>query len=158
MKTRRLGQFDVSLVGLGCNNFGMRCDEKQTGVVVNAALDAGINFFDTADVYGATLSETYIGKALGKRRDEVILATKFGSKVTEVVGKEFKQIEDSGGGSRKWITRAVEDSLRRLGTDRIELYQMHAPDSNVPFEETLEALNELVKQGKVLEIGCSNYS
>lgn len=157
MKTRRLGRFDVSVVGLGCNNFGMRCDEKQTEAVVDAAIDSGINFFDTADVYGGTLSEQYLGKAIGSRRDDVILATKFGNRVTEMVGKEFKQIEDSGGGSLKWITRAVEDSLRRLSTDRIDLYQMHIPAGDVPIQETLEALTRLVKEGKVVEIGCSNF-
>src|SRR6185295_6903748 len=117
--------------------------------VVGAALDAGITLFDTADVYGGTLSEEYLGRALGSRRDEVIVATKFGSPIDE---------ERKGGASAAYIARAVEDSLRRLATDRIDLYQLHFPDANTPFEETLEALDELVRAGKVLEIGGSNFS
>jgi aryl-alcohol dehydrogenase-like predicted oxidoreductase len=158
MEMRKLGRFEVSLVGLGCNNFGMRIDEEQTRRVVDAALEQGVNFFDTADVYGATLSERFLGAALKGRRDEAIIATKFGNKLAEKVGDEVKPVEDSGGGSKRWITKAVEDSLTRLGTDRIDLYQFHFPAGDVPFEETLDALNGLVQQGKVLEIGCSNFS
>ncbi len=150
METRKLGQLDVSLVGLGCNNFGMRIDEAQTKAVVDASIDAGINFFDTADVYGGRgRSEEFLEKALGSRRDEVLIATKFGSPMSDD--------GQSQGGTRRWITQAVEDSLRRLGTDRIDLYQLHAPDNDTPQEETLEALNELVQAGKVREIGCSNF-
>lgn len=158
MEMRKLGQFEVSLVGIGCNNFGMRIDEDQTRRVVDAALEAEINLFDTADVYGATLSERFLGAALKGRRDDAVIATKFGNKLAEKVGDEVKPVEDSGGGSKRWITKAVEDSLTRLGTDRIDLYQFHFPAGDVPFEETLEALNGLVQQGKVLEIGCSNFS
>lgn len=150
MRMRKLGRFEVSLVGLGCNNFGRRCDEEQTAAVVAAALENGVNFFDTADVYGDGLSEEYLGKALGPRRDEAVVATKFGA--------PFGEDPEQRGGSPRWIARAVEESLKRLSTDRIDLYQMHVPDSDVPIEDTLEALNALVEEGKVLEIGCSNFS
>ena len=149
MDTRRLGQLEVTVVGLGCNNFGMRCDEEQTGAVVAAALDEGVNFFDTADSYGAGRSEEMLGTFLASRRDEVVIATKFGSPM----GGEGRQ-----GASARWVARAAEDSLRRLRTDRIDLYQLHRPDPEVPIEETLGALGELVRQGKVREIGCSNFS
>ncbi|HEY4397547.1 MAG TPA: aldo/keto reductase [Acidimicrobiia bacterium] len=150
MEMRKLGSLEVSLVGLGCNNFGMRIDEERSADVVHAALDAGINFFDTADVYGGTRSEQYLGRALGARRDEAVIATKF-------VGP----IDDDpshAGASARWIVEAVEGSLRRLGTDRIDLYQQHGPDPNVPIEETLTALDGLVRDGKVREIGNSNFS
>jgi len=150
METRKLGSLDVSVIGLGCNNFGMRCDEAQSAAVVNAAIDAGINFFDTADVYGGTRSETFLGKALGRRRDEVIIATKFASPVDSD--------PEHRGASARWIAQAVEDSLRRLGTDRIDLYQQHRPDDEVPLEETIEALDQLVRDGKVVELGNSNFS
>jgi len=147
METRNIGKLDASVVGLGCNNFGGRIDEAATKLVVDAALDAGITMFDTADIYGGTLSEEFLGRALGSRRDEAIVATKFGGKIDE---------EHAGGASAAYIARAVEDSLRRLGTDRIDLYQLHVPDEVTPFEETLEALDALVRAGKVLEIGGSN--
>ena len=151
METRKIGSLDVSIVGLGCNNFGMRIDEAQTKAVVDAAIDAGINFFDTADVYGGRgKSEEFLGKALGDRRDDVLIATKFGSPMSDDGASQ--------GGSPRWIKQAVEDSLRRLGTDRIDLYQHHFPDRDTPFDETLTALDELVKEGKVREIGCSNYA
>lgn len=152
MKVRRLGNsgLKVSVVGLGCNNFGMRIDADQTQKVVDAAIDAGITLFDTADIYGGTQSEVFLGQALGKRRHEIVLATKFGMRVG---GDPKKQ-----GGSRKWIMTAVEDSLRRLGTDYIDLYQHHQPDPDTPVEETLRALDDLVSQGKVRYIGNSNYS
>lgn len=150
METRKIGNLDVSIVGLGCNNFGMRIDEDRTKVVVDAAIEAGINFFDTADVYGMRgRSEEFLGKALGSRRDEVLIATKFGSPMADD--------GQSQGGSGRWIRQAVEDSLRRLGTDRIDLYQLHSPDANTPQEETLAALDELVRAGKLREIGCSNF-
>ena len=150
METRKIGGLDVSLVGLGCNNFGMRIDEAGTKAVVDACFDEGINFFDTADVYGGRgKSEEFLGKALGSRRDEVLIATKFGSPMSDD--------GQSQGGTARWITQAVEDSLRRLGTDRIDLYQLHGPDANTPQEETLTALDGLVKAGKVREIGCSNF-
>jgi aryl-alcohol dehydrogenase-like predicted oxidoreductase len=152
MKVRRLGNsgLKVSVVGLGCNNFGMRIDAAQTEVVVNAAIDAGVTLFDTADIYGGTKSEEFLGKALGKRRHEIVLATKFGMQI----GQDPKR----RGASRKWIMTAVEDSLRRLGTDYIDLYQHHQPDADTPVDETLRALDDLVTQGKVRYIGNSNYS
>ena len=148
METRSIGSLEVSVVGLGCNNFGRRLDAAQTAAVVDAALDAGINFFDTADVYGNGQSETFLGQALGQRRDAVVIATKFGN-----------PMEGQGrGASRAYIQQAVESSLHRLGTDYIDLYQMHRPDPDIPMVETLGALNELVQAGKVREIGCSNFS
>jgi aryl-alcohol dehydrogenase-like predicted oxidoreductase len=152
MKMRRLGTsgLKVSEVGLGCNNFGMRIDQKATQAVVDAAIEAGISFFDTADVYGGTKSEEFLGKALGKRRPDVILATKFGMRI----GDDPRRM----GGSRRWIMRAVEDSLTRLSTDWIDLYQFHSPDPDTPIDETLRALDDLVTQGKVRYIGNSNFS
>jgi len=149
METRSIGKLDVSVVGLGCNNFGGRIDESATRRVVDAALDAGITLFDTADIYGSTRSEEFLGRALRARRDDAVIATKFGGQIDE---------ERKGGASAAYIARAVEDSLRRLGTDRIDLYQLHFPDAATPFEETLGALDELVRTGKVLEIGGSNFS
>jgi aryl-alcohol dehydrogenase-like predicted oxidoreductase len=149
MRTRRIGQLEVSVVGLGCNNFGMRIDEAATRRVVDAALDAGITYLDTADVYGGTRSEEFLGRALGARRDEVVVATKFG-----MTGSPDGE---HSGGDPAWVRRAVEDSLGRLGTDRIDHYQLHRPDPDVPVAETLGALDELVRQGKVRELGCSNF-
>ena len=142
MKLRRIGSLSVSEIGLGCNNFGMRLDQAGTTKVVHNALDVGITFFDTAESYGP--SEEYLGKALGKRRRDVIIATKFGNRGT-------------GAGAAN-IARAVEDSLRRLNTDYIDLYQQHRPDPNTPIEQTLEALETLRQQGKVREVGCSNFT
>jgi aryl-alcohol dehydrogenase-like predicted oxidoreductase len=136
-------------VGLGCNNFGGRLDQERTTLVVNAALDAGINFFDTADVYGGTHSEELVGRALGARRSSVIVATKFGIPLDE---------QRKGGAHPDYIRRAVEDSLKRLGTDYIDLYQLHRPDPAVPIADTLGALEELVRAGKLREIGASNFS
>lgn len=151
MEKRKLGSLEVSVVGLGCNNFGMRIDADATKAVVDACLDAGVNFFDTADVYGGRgKSEEFLGKALGSRRDDVVIGTKFGSPMSDD--------GQSQGGSPRWIKQAVEDSLRRLGTDRIDLYQHHFPDRDTPFDDTLAALNDLVQEGKVREIGCSNYA
>jgi aryl-alcohol dehydrogenase-like predicted oxidoreductase len=152
MKLRRLGTsgLKVSEVGLGCNNFGMRIDDKATQAVVDAALDAGITFFDTADIYGGTKSEEFLGKALGKRRGDIVLATKLGMRIGDD--------ERRKGGSRRWIMRAVEDSLTRLGTDWIDLYQFHAPDPDTSIDETLRALDDLVTQGKVRYIGNSNFT
>jgi aryl-alcohol dehydrogenase-like predicted oxidoreductase len=150
MEMRKLGSLEVSLVGLGCNNFGMRIDEERSAAVVHAALDAGINVFDTADVYGGTRSEKFLGRALGSRRDEVIVATKFVAPIDDD--------PSHAGASARWVAEAVEGSLRRLGTDRIDLYQQHGPDPSVPIEETLTALDRLVRDGKVREIGSSNFS
>lgn len=161
MEFRQLGRsgLSVSVVGLGCNNLGRAgtATESQAGTdaVVNAALEAGITLFDVADVYGkeAGLSEERLGQALGKRREEVILATKFGMDMGGVNGADF-----SARGSRRYIVRAVEASLRRLNTDYIDLYQFHTPDPNTPIEETLSALDSLVSSGKVRYIGHSNRS
>ena len=148
MDHRSIGSLRVSLVGLGCNNFGMRIDAAATERVVNAALDAGINFFDTADIYGATKSEEFLGRALKGRRDHAIVATKFGMAV-----------DDRRKGARpEYVKQACDDSLRRLGIDHIDLYQLHQPDPSVPITETLGAMDGLVKAGKVREIGCSNFS
>src|ERR1700733_9960642 len=148
METRTIGSLKVSVVGLGCNNFGSRMGRKETAAVVDAALDAGINFFDTADIYGGTKSETYLGAALGARRDDIVLATKFGAPYE---GHE-------GGASAAYIRTAVEDSLTRLGTDRNDLYQQPVPDQKAPIAETIGVLGELVAEGKVREFGCSNFS
>jgi aryl-alcohol dehydrogenase-like predicted oxidoreductase len=148
MDFRSLGSLRVSVVGLGCNNFGMRIDETATRRVVDASLDAGINFFDTADIYGSTKSEEFLGRALAGRRANAIVATKFGMAV-----------DDQRKGARpEYVQRAAEDSLRRLRTDYIDLYQLHQPDPSVPIADTLGALNDLVTAGKVKEIGCSNFS
>jgi len=136
METRTIGSLKVSVVGLGCNNFGMRIGRKETDAVVGAALDAGITFFDTADIYGGTKSETYLGAALGSRRDEIVLATKFGGKYED----------HEGGGSASYVRTAVEDSLTRLGTDRIDLYQLHVPDPKTPVAETIGALVEMLEE------------
>ncbi|WP_434041893.1 MULTISPECIES: aldo/keto reductase [Sorangium] len=149
MEKRRIGSLEVSVVGIGCNNFGGRIDAQRTAAVVGAALDAGINFFDTADVYGGTRSEELLGRALGGRRSQVIIATKFGVPLDD---------ERKGGAKPAYIQRAVEDSLRRLGTDWIDLYQLHRPDPETPIGDTLEALDALVRAGKVREIGSSNFS
>jgi aryl-alcohol dehydrogenase-like predicted oxidoreductase len=152
MQTRKLGLSDleVPVVGLGCNNFGGRIDAEASRPVIDAALDAGVTFFDTADVYGNRGgSEEIIGRALEGRRDRVVLATKFGHDVG--LGNEPR-------GSRRYIRTAVEASLRRLRTDRIDLYQYHRPDGVTPLEETLGALEELVQEGKVRAIGSSNFT
>jgi aryl-alcohol dehydrogenase-like predicted oxidoreductase len=140
----------VSVAGLGCNNFGGRIDEDATRAVVTAALDAGITLFDTADIYGGHRSEELLGRALGSHRDDVVLATKFAMPMGEG--------PYSAGGSRRYVMRAAEASLRRLGTDHIDLYQMHAPDPTTPVEETLGALDDLVHQGKVRYLGNSNFT
>ena len=150
MDKRKIGDLEVTIIGIGCNNFGSRLDSASTNAVVHAAMEVGINFFDTADVYGDGVSEEYLGKALGSRREEVIIATKFGAQL----GDDPSQ----SGASPRWIEKAVEGSLRRLGTDYIDLYQVHKPDENTPTEDTLEALDHLISSGKVRQIGCSNYS
>ena len=152
MQLRKLAGLDVSAVGLGGNNFGGRMDLEATRRVVHKALDLGITFFDTADAYGNRGgSEDYLGRvlgALGDRRKDIVLATKFGLPMDET-GK-------LKGASRSYIIRAVEASLKRLRTDWIDLYQLHRPDPLTPIEETLRALDDLVRQGKVRRIGCSN--
>lgn len=160
METRALGHsgLEVSVVGLGCNNLGrtgtVTAEQDGADAVVAAALDAGVTLFDTADIYGAEygLSERMLGAALRGRRDEAVIATKFGHQ------SYASPITDAGAkGSRAYIRRAVEGSLERLGTDRIDLYQLHTPDPETSIEETLEALAELVDEGKVLAIGHSNF-
>jgi aryl-alcohol dehydrogenase-like predicted oxidoreductase len=148
MKQRQIGQLQVSLVGLGCNNFGWRIDRIATRRVIDAALDAGINFLDTADMYATGESEEFIAAALGERRKDVVLATKFG----------FSMGEGKSGARPAYVKEALEASLRRLKTDRIDLYQLHTPDPATPIADTLGAMDELVKAGKVREIGCSNFS
>jgi aryl-alcohol dehydrogenase-like predicted oxidoreductase len=147
LPTRRIGSLEVPVVGLGCNNFGSRLDEGRTRRVVDAALDIGVNFFDTADIYGRTRSETFLGGILEGRRDRVV-ATKFGMQVDRT----------RRGAAPAYVRRALEDSLRRLGTDRIDLYQLHEPDPATPIADTLGALDGLVREGKVREVGCSNFS
>ncbi|HXG35667.1 MAG TPA: aldo/keto reductase [Dehalococcoidia bacterium] len=153
MEYRQLGRsgLTVSKLGLGCNNFGARIDEEQSLKVIRRALDLGITFFDTADVYGNRgLSEQYLGKALKGVRQEVIIATKFSSPMGE--GPLWQ------GGSRRYIYQAVHASLQRLETDYIDLYQLHWPDPQTPIEETLRALNDLIREGIVRYIGCSNLT
>ena len=148
METRRIGTLEVSVIGLGCNNFGWKIDERATRDVIDASIACGINFFDTADTYGKTKSEEFLGRALEGRRASVIIATKFG-----------KPVDPTRTGARpEYVHQACNDSLRRLRTDYIDLYQLHAPDPSVPIADTLGALDELVKAGKVREIGCSNFS
>jgi aryl-alcohol dehydrogenase-like predicted oxidoreductase len=152
MRARRLGREgpEVSVVGLGCNNFGMRVDLEGTRAVVDAALDAGVTLFDTADIYGNKGgSESFLGEVLEGRRDRVVLATKFGGDMGD--GTETR-------GSRGYIHKAVEGSLARLRTDVVDLYQYHTPDKVTPFEETFGALDELVRAGKVRYVGHSNLS
>jgi aryl-alcohol dehydrogenase-like predicted oxidoreductase len=153
MEKKTLGDsgLEVTSVGIGCMMFGLMCDQDQTTAIVDTALDAGINFFDTADIYGGPhgKSEALLGKALGSRRGDVIIGTKFGAGGGGAAEK---------GGSRDYVMQAVEKSLELLGTDYIDLYQHHFPDKDTPVEETLRALEDLVQQGKVRHIGCSNYT
>ena len=156
MKYKQLGNSDleVSVVGVGCMMFGAMCDQDTTTAIVDAALDEGINFFDTADIYGGPhgKSEQLVGKALGSRRKDIILTTKFGAQS----GGKGGSIE--GGGTRDYIMERIEQSLTDLGTDYLDLYQYHFPDVNTPADETLRALEDLVQQGKVRFIGCSNMT
>jgi aryl-alcohol dehydrogenase-like predicted oxidoreductase len=150
MESRRLGVTgpEVSVVGLGGNNFGMRLDERETRQVVHAALDAGITHFDTAEIYGGGRSEVFLGKALGARRSDVVVATKFAARSEEPYRP---------GLLRRRIFEGCDISLRRLGTDHIDLYYQHFPDSEAPIEETLQALSDLVALGKVRHVACSNF-
>jgi aryl-alcohol dehydrogenase-like predicted oxidoreductase len=157
MRYRRLGNSGlvVSVVGLGCNNFGRKVDLDGTRAVVQAALDLGVNLLDTADIYGNPqgASEELVGEAIRGRRDEVVLATKFGMNMNGANG-----VDHGARGARRYIMRAVEASLRRLGTDHIDLYQLHEPDPATPIEETLSTLDELVRSGKVRYLGNSNFA
>jgi aryl-alcohol dehydrogenase-like predicted oxidoreductase len=148
VENRPIGSLAVSVVGVGCNNFGGRIDERHSEEVIDAALDAGLNFFDTADMYANGKSEELLGRYLGARRREVIVATKFGN-----------EMPGQGRGARpEYVKEALDASLKRLRTDYVDLYQQHVPDPDVPIAETLGALDTLVKAGKVVEIGCSNFS
>jgi aryl-alcohol dehydrogenase-like predicted oxidoreductase len=152
MTLRNLGNsgLRVSLVGLGCNNFGQRMDLESSRAVIHKALDAGITLFDTADVYGGRGgSETVMGQVLGDRRKDIVLASKFGMPMDDGEKK---------GAARRYIVTAVEASLTRLKTDWLDLYQVHRPDPLTPIEETLRALDDLVRAGKVRYIGCSNFT
>lgn len=148
MMHRTIGSLSSSVLGIGCNNMGRGLDQKATQEIVDTALDCGINYFDTADKYGETRSESFLGEAIKGKRSQVIVATKFGLVLPDQ--------PESGGASAAWIRTAVEGSLRRLNTDYIDLYQLHRPDPNIPLEETLGALNDLVQEGLVVEIGVSN--
>jgi aryl-alcohol dehydrogenase-like predicted oxidoreductase len=158
MRTRTIGSLEVSVVGLGCNNFAKKLNQDDSRRVVHAALDGGITLFDTSDRYGdgehpysgRGRSEEFLGEALRAHRDEVSIATKFGN----FIGPDPRD----GGGNRRWVNLACEASLKRLGTDYIDLYQIHRPDLDTPIAETLDALNGLVAAGKVREIGCSNFT
>ena len=157
MEQRNLGRSGliVSAVGLGCNNFGGRSDREATRAVVHQALDLGVTFFDTSDTYGeGGASEEYLGSALAGRRNEIVLATKF----ARPMGRPMAQGGRLQGASRRYIVGAVEASLKRLNTDRIDLYYQHIADPRTPIEETLRALDDLVRQGKVLHIACSTLS
>jgi len=152
MEYRTLGSsgLKVSVLGLGANNFGWWIDGQASAAVVNRSLELGVNFIDTSDSYGEGRSEEYIGRALQGRRTEVVIGTKFGTKWENGV--------NAGGGSRWYVVKALEASLKRLKTDYIDLYQMHYPDPTTPIEETLRALDDMVKAGKVRYIGCSNVA
>jgi len=152
MRARFLGDGgpEVSVVGLGTNNFGRRCDYEQTLAVIDAALDTGVSLIDTADIYAQGASEEFIGRALERRRDRVLIATKF--------GKPMDERREERRGTPDYVQWAVESSLRRLRTDAIDVYQMHEPDPVTPIEETLGALDDLVHEGKVRWVGSSNFS
>jgi len=143
-----VGSLEVSLISLGCNNFGTRCDEAESAAVIDAALEQGVTFFDTADIYAMGRSEEYVGRALHRVRDQVAIGSKFGMRLGS---------DEEKGASRRWTRTAAENSLRRLGTDHIDLYQIHVPDPDTPVRETLEELGRLVDEGKVTEVGCSNF-
>ena len=147
VEKRKIGSLSATVVGIGCNNFGSRIDEKRSEEVIDAALEAGINFFDTADMYANGKSEELLGRYLGSRRREVLIATKFG-----------QEVEGQGRGARpEYIRKACAASLRRLNTDYIDLYQQHVPDPDVPIAETLGALDELVKQIRTMGAGTRYY-
>jgi aryl-alcohol dehydrogenase-like predicted oxidoreductase len=149
VEMRSIGSIPVPLAGIGCNNFGRRIDEQRTREVVRAALEVGATLFDTSDLYGDGHSEEFLGKALGDRRGEVVIVSKFGMRTPP---------DGLSGGDPRWVARACEASLKRLGTDRIDVYLLHQPDDATPIEDTLSAMSRLVDEGKVREIGCSNFS
>lgn len=149
MRTAVIGSLEVSVVGLGCNNFGRAIDEIQSADVVKAALDAGMSYFDTASNYGGGLSESFLGRALGGQREEVVIGTKFGVPVPGWDG--------SGGASPAYARRALERSLRELDTEYVDLWMVHFPDEDIPIADTLEVMNRAVEEGKVRQLGCSNF-
>ena len=146
---RSIGSIPVPLAGVGCNNFGRRIDEGRAKQVVDAAFEVGATLFDTADLYGSGASEEFLGKALKSRRDEAVIVSKFGMRTPP---------DGMSGGDPVWAIRACEGSLTRLGTDRIDVYLLHTPDDATPIGDTLTAMSRLVDEGKVREIGCSNFS
>jgi aryl-alcohol dehydrogenase-like predicted oxidoreductase len=149
MELRTIRSIPVPLAGIGCNNFGRRIDEERSREVVDAAFEADATLFDTADLYGDTHSEEILGRALGSRRDRAVIVSKFGMRTPP---------DGMNGGDPRWVVRACEESLRRLGTDRIDVYLLHQPDDATPIGDTLAAMSRLVDEGKVREIGCSNFS
>jgi aryl-alcohol dehydrogenase-like predicted oxidoreductase len=149
MRTAWIGDLEVSVIGLGCNNFGRALDLDQSAAVVNAALDAGITHFDTASNYGEAQSEAFLGAALTGRRDDVVIATK--------VGVPIPGWEGSGGAAPDYVRKVLDRSLTELGTDYVDIYMVHFPDPATPIEDTLAAMSEMVDQGKVRQIGCSNF-
>lgn len=150
MEHRGIGQLSASVVGLGCNNFGGRIDADRTRAVVDAAIDAGIDYFDTAESYGSGASEELLGRALGSRRSEVLIATKWGHTSSLADGER--------GGDPAVIRRRLDASLQRLGTDYVDHYQLHRPDPDTPLAETLGCLAELREAGKIREIGCTHFT
>src|ERR671910_3705040 len=149
MELRTIRSIPVPLAGIGCNNFGRRIDEERSREVVDAAFEAAAPLFDTADLYGDTQSEEFLGRALGPPRDRAVIVSKFGMRTPP---------EGMTGGDPRWAVRACEESLRRLGTDRIDVYLLHQPDDATPIGDTLAAMSRLVDEGKVREVGCSNFS
>jgi aryl-alcohol dehydrogenase-like predicted oxidoreductase len=149
MEHRTIGSIPVPLAGIGCNNFARRIDEERSREVVDAAFEADATLFDTADLYGDTQSEEFLGRALGSRRDRAVIVSKFGMRTPP---------DGMTGGDPRWVVRACEESLRRLGTDRIDVYLLHTPDDATPIGDTLGAMSRLIDEGKVREIGCSNFS
>ena len=149
VEMRSIGSIPVPLAGVGCNNFGRRIDEPRVQEVVDAAFEVGATLFDTADLYGEGRSEQFLGRALGDRRDRAVIVSKFGMRTPP---------DGMTGGDPRWVRRACDESLARLGTDRIDVYLLHQPDDATPIEDTLSAMSRLVDEGKVREIGCSNFS
>ena len=149
MRTSWIGDLEVSVVGLGCNNFGRALDKVGSAAVVDAALDVGINHFDTASNYGEGQSESFLGAALGARRDDVVIATK--------VGVPIPGWEGSGGAAPDYVRQVLERSLTELGTDYVDIYMIHFPDPKTPIEDTLAVMSAMVDEGKVRQIGCSNF-
>ena len=149
MEMRSIGSVPVPISGIGCNNFGRRIDEDRTREVIDAALEVGANLFDTADLYGDTKSEEFLGRHLAGRRDRAVIVSKFGMRTPP---------DGMTGGDPRWVRRACEESLARLATDHLDVYLLHEPDDQTPIEDTLSAMSALVDEGKTLEIGCSNFS